>query len=214
MSERMRSEVAKRVGERRVVVLPDGVDLGVFKPMDKRSARAALGEADDTAPWVLFSSVVADNPVKRRELARTAVLVARRTMRQIRLIEMTNVAHDRVPLYVNAADVILLTSTHEGWPNIIKEGLACNVPFVSTDVSDLREVAGRAPGCIVVDEASASALGNAILETLSAGPCIGLRTIASEMDMGVTARQLVRWYERIAGEPWWRVRRPKSGQGP
>ncbi|MEA5409980.1 glycosyltransferase [Haloarculaceae archaeon H-GB2-1] len=39
-----------------------------------------------------------------------------------------------MPVWMNAADVLLLTSKREGFPNTVKEALACNLPVVSTDV--------------------------------------------------------------------------------
>src|SRR4030042_4531165 len=48
--------------------------------------------------------------------------------------------------YLNAADVLLLTSFHEGSPNVIKEAMACNCPVVSTDVGDVRWVVGNTSG--------------------------------------------------------------------
>ena len=52
-------------------------------------------------------------------------------------------------LYYNAADLLLLTSKHEGSPNIIKEAMACNCPVVSTDVGDVRWVIGNTKGCYI-----------------------------------------------------------------
>jgi glycosyltransferase involved in cell wall biosynthesis len=44
-----------------------------------------------------------------------------------------------VPYYLNAADLLLLTSEYEGSVNIIKEAMACNLQVVSTDVGDVAE---------------------------------------------------------------------------
>jgi len=62
---------------------------------------------------------------------------------------MSDVDHDRVYLYMNAADVLLLTSRREGSPNTVKEALACNLPVVSTDVGDVRtQLDGVSPSAV------------------------------------------------------------------
>jgi len=61
--------------------------------------------------------------------------------------ELRGVPHLQVPVWLNAADVMLLTSLHEGSPNIIKEALACNVPVVSVDVGDVGEQIQGIEGC-------------------------------------------------------------------
>ena len=58
---------------------------------------------------------------------------------KIKLINPFPIEPELVPIYLNAADVLLLTSFSEGSPNIIKEALACNCPIVSTDVGDVKE---------------------------------------------------------------------------
>jgi glycosyltransferase involved in cell wall biosynthesis len=57
------------------------------------------------------------------------------------------VPHEEVPIWLNASDVVLLTSLHEGSPNIIKEALACDLPVVSVDVGDVRERIDGIEGC-------------------------------------------------------------------
>jgi len=57
-----------------------------------------------------------------------------------------------MPGYLNAADVLLLTSKHEGSPTIVKEALACNCPVVSVDVGDVRERIAAINGCVSLHE--------------------------------------------------------------
>jgi glycosyltransferase involved in cell wall biosynthesis len=91
---------------------------------------------------------------------------------------------------------VLLTSAHEGWPNIVKEALACNVPFVSTDVSDLRSIAEVDATCHVAD-ATPEALAHYLLQTLQAGRPQTLRRHVEDMALPITAEKLVRLYERV-----------------
>ena len=50
-------------------------------------------------------------------------------------------------LYYSAADLLLVTSSLEGSPNVVKEAMACNCPIVSTDIADIKEVIGKTKGC-------------------------------------------------------------------
>ena len=69
----------------------------------------------------------------------------------VELHALTDVPHEVVPTWLNAADAVLLTSAHEGSPNVVKEALACNVPVVSVDVGDVRERIGKVDGCHMAD---------------------------------------------------------------
>jgi glycosyltransferase involved in cell wall biosynthesis len=150
-----------------VSVVPSAIDLTRFRPMDRAKARHSLGYGDDTRPWVLFTSVSRSNPVKRLWLAEAAVELAAQQRPGVCLKVVSGVPHAMVPLHVAACDVILCTSTAEGWPNSVKEALACGIPFVSTDVSDLAVLAERLPGCRVC-EPTAEALARGLVAALDA----------------------------------------------
>ena len=109
---------------------------------------------------------------------------------------LTGIPHDKVPFYINASDVILLTSVHEGWPNIIKEGLSCNVPFVSTDVSDLRTIALDAANCFVED-ADPQKLADSLIESLKIGKVVNLRQFVEFSEMKKIAKRLIALYQEI-----------------
>jgi glycosyltransferase involved in cell wall biosynthesis len=83
----------------------------------------------------------------------------------VELHVLRDVPHAEVPWWLNAASAVLMTSTHEGSPNAVKEALACNVPVVSVDVGDVRARIGVIDGCFVADptpEDLAAKLGLAV----------------------------------------------------
>ena len=87
------------------------------------------------------------DPVKRPELARAATEYLERKHGSVQFHILSGVSNQEVPIWLNASDVVLLTSRHEGSPNIIKEALACNLPVVSIDVGDVRERIQGVEGC-------------------------------------------------------------------
>ncbi len=63
----------------------------------------------------------------------------------------------RVVDYYRASDVVVLTSIHEGTPNVVLEAMACGRPVVVTDVADNREVVGDGGYVVPLDDAEAMA---------------------------------------------------------
>lgn len=119
-------------------VIPHGIDLEKFRPQPRDEARRQVGW-DRSARHVLFP-YSARREVKNYPRAERVVDAARtRIDGPVELHTVSGVPHDEMPPFLNAADVLLLTSKREGSPNTVKEALACNVPVVSTDVGDVRE---------------------------------------------------------------------------
>jgi glycosyltransferase involved in cell wall biosynthesis len=150
----------------RIHVIPNGVDLARFRPLDRDACRRALGWRRDVAQ-VLFPTTNGA-AVKRPELARAALARLERAGIRTVLRELTGVPHANVPIWINACDVLLVTSAHEGSPNVVKEALACGVPVVSVDVGDVRERIDRVDGCHIA-EATPDALAGT-LRLVLAGP--------------------------------------------
>ena len=83
------------------------------------------------------------------------------------MIVMRNARRDLVPLYLNAADLHMISSDFEGSPNSVKECMCCNTPVVSTDVGNVLEMIGDIPGSYVVTDFSAEALATSCDKVLS-----------------------------------------------
>jgi glycosyltransferase involved in cell wall biosynthesis len=90
-------------------------------------------------------------PEKRFGLAEACVARLNQNSSDVHLHVLKDVPHEDVPTWLNAAEAILVTSTHEGSPNAVKEALACNVPVVSVDVGDVRARIGGIDGCFIAD---------------------------------------------------------------
>lgn len=141
-------------------VLPCGVDTTLFAPMDREEARRQL-YLPTGQPLVLFAGTYAD-PVKNIELARAALEYTP----DARLIEPRGYSRKQMALLFNAVDLLLVTSHHEGSPQVVKEALACNCPVVSVDVGDVRDMTNGVQGCCIV-ERDARKLGQAIQNRLN-----------------------------------------------
>jgi len=76
--------------------------------------------------------------------------------------------HDRVALWMNVADCLLLSSRSEGMPNVVIEALASGTPVVATDVGDVRSVLTEASGCVVsaAENESPGAIAAALMGVL------------------------------------------------
>ena len=132
----------------RAVVIPSGVDLELFVPGPQDEARKQLG-------WNHGNPVAIVNPGddprgKGIDLAQAAMKFVSARLPSAELQVISRVEPVRMPLYYQAADVLLCPSVAEGSPNVVKEALACNLPVVSTPVGDVPErLVDVSPSCIV-----------------------------------------------------------------
>lgn len=183
-------------GAKRVEEIPNGVDLNLFRELDKQACRAQLGLTPGVQ-YVVFA--VRDNDyVKRRDLAEAAVELCNMNCHaQVKLLILDNVAPNLIPIYLNAGDALLLCSNHEGSPNIVKEALACNRPVVSTDVGDMRERFSSVTGLFLVKktpEDIAEGLERALRLNKSNG-----REFVMKLSEEIVAKQLFDLYQTVVG---------------
>lgn len=188
MSEEMRRELGREAH-----IIPHGIDFEMFKPMDRTRAREAIGW-DPDGTYVLFP-YDPSRPVKNYPLAERVVDEAQATISDsIELRAVYGVDHDKLPLYMNASDALLLTSHREGFPNAVKEALACNLPVVSTDVGGLRERFEGIDNSYVCG--AESELSARLTEVLAGGERSNGREYVSELSLDAIADATIEVYQR------------------
>lgn len=175
-------------------VIPNGIDLDHFQPMSRLRARQRLGLPEKGRLALFISNP--DRPEKRYELADRAIQTVRGHGHGIDPLVVFNKPHSDLPAYMNAADLLLLTSSREGSPNAVKEAMACNLPIVSTDVGDVRQVIGDTENCVLA-EASPDDIADGIERILETPRRTNGRASMAELSSEAVGKRIVNIYERV-----------------
>ena len=110
-----------------LAVLPCGVNLDRFHRIERREARTQLG-LDPDGRYLLFPADP-KRPEKRYGRARELADATNAT-----LLAYEQRPPEEVPLMINAANAVVVTSEREGFGLAPLEALACDVPVLATDV--------------------------------------------------------------------------------
>jgi glycosyltransferase involved in cell wall biosynthesis len=137
VSDELESKVPRRLARHHLEVLPCGVDTERFVPISRTEARRALGLTAD-GRYVLFPADPA-RPEKRYDRAREVA-------GEMTLLVLGDIDPEQVPLWVNAADAVLVPSEREGFGLAVLEALACDVPVLATPVGIAPEALGGIAG--------------------------------------------------------------------
>lgn len=140
-------DLQKKSGIREAHIIPNGIDLEKFQPMDKQEARKSLS-LDPEKKYILFMAIPA-RPEKNFKLAEEAAGLL--NDKQVELLVVHGIENEKVATWLNAADVLLMTSLWEGSPNVVKEAMACNKPVVSTRVGDVGSLLDGVEGSFVCE---------------------------------------------------------------
>ncbi len=125
-------------------VLPTGVDIERFKPMPRAEARTALN-LDPAGSYLLFPA----DPTRPEKRHDRALRVAGDTRAE--LITLGNADPAEMPLYVNAANAVLVPSERESFGLAVLEALACNVPVLATPVGIAPTALKDLPGALCAE---------------------------------------------------------------
>jgi teichuronic acid biosynthesis glycosyltransferase TuaC len=195
VSNGLKNALPRSIDPNRITTIPCGIDLQRFKPLDRDICRNLLGW-DKSAFHILFPANNG-NPVKRPALAHAALDALTKLGVRAELHYLQGVRHDQVPIWLNASDVLLMTSLHEGAPTIIKEALACDLPVVSVSVGDVAERIQGIQGCFV-SLPDPQELAAKMLIVHSGPRRVAGRSKMAEFSLERTAHRLKKVYENVA----------------
>jgi teichuronic acid biosynthesis glycosyltransferase TuaC len=146
--------------EAKIAVIGNGVDAEKFRPGDRSAARKALGLSGEAPIFLSVGNLIEG---KGFHLAIEALaglpdkhallyIAGQGPMRErLQALAATHGVADRVkllgpvpnaqlPEWYRAADVFVLATAREGWPNVVTEAQACGLPAVATRVSGIPDI--------------------------------------------------------------------------
>lgn len=177
------------VQRKKINVIPNGVDFVRFRPMEMLECRRQIGISAEKR-IVLFLGNPHD-PRKNVALLESAVALLDRS--DVEVIKPYPVTPDLIPIYMNAADVVVLSSYLEGSPNVVKEAMACSRPIVATAVGDVEWVISGVEGCHVVSFEPAD-MARKLAAALDFGKETNGRNHIRHLDDNVVAEKIVSLY--------------------
>jgi glycosyltransferase involved in cell wall biosynthesis len=216
--EALRREMVELgIDEHRIQVLRNGVDLELFKPLDRSASRAQLElgpgrwllsvgqlierKGHDLAIRALtqlpgWSLLLAGEGPLRRELESLATELG--LSNRVRFAGA--VPQAQLPTYYSAVDALVLASSREGWANVLLEAMACGTPVVASPVWGTPEVVAAPAAGVLMQERSASALVTALQHLLDHYPDRReTRAYAEAYDWAPTTRGQLTLFEQLAG---------------
>jgi len=175
----------------KIAIVPCGVNLNLFKPINKEIARKELNL--DGEKVILFIgrieplkgidqmlralTYITDKETLRvmivggDEHSQDVVHALQKMARELHIEEHVSfiglAAQERLPLFYSAADICVIPSYYESFGMVALESLACGTPLVATDVGAMRHIIrSNEAGRIAIDN-SPRQLASKISELLS-----------------------------------------------
>lgn len=206
----------------KVHVIPYGLDTEIFKPTDKLAARAALG-LDADATYILFAAYFSSDSYKGFPILLKALPelrdVPRLTGLAVGMGQAANLEQPAIPmralglvkderrmaLIYSAADLFVLPSFQDNFPNTALEALACGTPVIGSRVGGIPEIVRDGQTGFTVPSGDSQALAKMIREVLensslrSALSAECRRVAIAEYSLMIQARKYDELYNEIAG---------------
>lgn len=204
VSEQIKVKLEKHgVAEREIHIEPNGVDLEVFRKMDKAACRKK-----NAIPHDLFVLIFTGNFIHSKGPHR--ILKAIEGLENVgvmfigggpiklsgdQIVYNSRVPASDVPELLNCADAFILPTLHEGSNNSIIEAMACGLPIISSDIPEVRNQCNPSFS-ILVDPMDVQAIREAIIrlrddESMCAGMSENAIQWAMRFDLNRRAERIL-----------------------
>jgi glycosyltransferase involved in cell wall biosynthesis len=218
------ANVARELGmpEGKISVIGNGVDTGRFRPGDQAAARLRLGLPREGRIILSVGHLIerkgfhllleAFAALPQRD-GLTVVIAGggeweshlKRMAARLGIAERVRfpgpVRNEALPDWYNAADIFVMASSREGWPNAVCEALACGLPVVGTRVWGMPEIVTDAELGILIGERTGPALAGALERALEARWDRGrIAARGQERTWEAVSRQLDPLFRAVAGD--------------
>jgi glycosyltransferase involved in cell wall biosynthesis len=197
-----------------IEVLRNGVDLQLFRPIEREATRRKLGfsratlvsvghliprKAHDLVIQALPRLPETDLVVIGDGPERAALdALARQSGVGDRVRFVGAVAQDELRDYYGAADVLVLASSREGWANVLLESMACGTPVVASRAGGSPEVVSAAEAGVLMEERTPQAVAEGVQRLLARYPDrTETRRYAEKFSWEETTRGQLRLFERV-----------------
>ena len=171
-TERERKQLNEYYGVEpdKVVIIPCGVDMALFRPMPMTEARHQLGYPEATAclraqQKIKVIVVGGDTPPSNEE-KRLHMLAASLNLRD-QVTFVGRVKQRQLPIYYSAVDALVIPSYYESFGLVALESLACGTPVVGTAVGAIDQIINGEGSGHVTESNSAHDLAENIARFLS-----------------------------------------------
>jgi glycosyltransferase involved in cell wall biosynthesis len=206
--------VALGIAADRITVLRNGVDLQMFTPGDRDTARRELAVAGRTLLSVGHLIERKGHDLTIAALPRLAdcrLLIAGEGSEHSRLKALASrlgvaervrflgaVPHDRLRSAYLAADALVLASSREGWPNVLLESMACGTPVVASAIWGNPEIVSRPEAGVLMRSRSPEGVAEAVETLFGALPDrAATRAFAEHFSWEETTVGQIRLFEEI-----------------
>jgi glycosyltransferase involved in cell wall biosynthesis len=137
--------------------------------------------------------------LKRFDIVQDAVAQLKARAMDVDLVVAYKQMYEKVPLYMNACDVLVLPSEREGSPQVVKEAMACNLPVVSVDVGEVPDILAGFEGCHISPRDPTS-IAERLALILERCDRTNGREKTRRYELSSIARRIVKVYEEVVGD--------------